>query len=89
MQALGCLTTLIFGIVIAVIIAIINILRTVFSIKKKFSGSSSTKQSSSYGGFGRNTNEQTQNESKNQSNGHHKVFEDGEGDYVDFEELPK
>ena len=35
------------------------------------------------------TNEQTQNESKNQSNGHHKVFEDGEGDYVDFEELPK
>lgn len=91
MQALGCLTTLLFGFVIAVLVAIINILRTVFVIKKKFTGyaSSNQKKASNHGASGNSRDGRGGNGDNKANNGHQKVFEDGEGDYVDFEELPK
>lgn len=91
MQALGCLTTLLFGIVIAVLVAIINILRTVFAIKKRFTGNTSSNQgkTSNRGTSGRSQDEPGGKQTGKKANGRQRVFEDGEGDYVDFEELPK
>lgn len=91
MQALGCLTTLLFGFVIAVLVAIINILRTVFAVKKKFAGraSSNQKKASNHDASGNSRDGRGGNGANKANNGHQKVFEDGEGDYVDFEELPQ
>lgn len=87
MQTLGCLTTFFFAVIIAVLVAVLNIFRALFAIKNRFKRNDSSQRSSSEERRGQ---AQENNAGTKRSNGHRqKIFEDGEGEYVDFEELPK
>ena len=76
----GCLFGLLFAFLAFLLIMVLNIARRVSSCSPK-----NHKQQSSSG----NPHEQTtsQNHSQSSSHGSHKIFDDNEGEYVDYEEI--
>lgn len=87
MKLTGCLLTFLVAFIITIIVAVGNVLRTLFKIKRKFESSQeefSTNQNKAQ-------NQQNSNYKKNSSASSNtnkdKVFGDNEGEYVDYEEI--
>lgn len=85
MHTIGCLLTFIFALVIAVLVLVRQIISRFFGIFRKMD----PRQQQNDNPFGKqNSNSRTQNrEQQKPSEGKQKLFEDNEGEYVDFEEI--
>lgn len=85
MHTIGCLLTFIFALVIVVLVLVRQIISRFFGIFRKMD----PRQQQNDNPFGKqNSNSRTQNrEQQKHSEGKQKLFEDNEGEYVDFEEI--
>ncbi len=88
MTGFGCLFVFLLMVVITIIVAVMNILRALLGF---IPGSKINKQKKAQSGRTTYTQSGTRTESQQQSsntaNKKTKVFEDSEGEYVDFEEI--
>lgn len=80
----GCLFGLLFAFLAFLLIMVLNIARRVRNIMFSFSPKNHKQQSSSGNPHGQTT---SQNHSQSSSHGSHKIFDDNEGEYVDYEEI--
>lgn len=85
MQTIGCLLTFIFALVIAVLVAVRQIITRFFGVFRKMDPRQQQKDNP----FGGQSNSRTQNRKKKQKSpeGKQKLFDDNEGEYIDFEEI--
>lgn len=84
-KTLGCLLTFILSVVLAVIVGAGIVLNRMFGIfrRKNFSNNADNRSQNQ-------TQEETnQYESTPQNDGKHRLFDDAEGEYVDYEEIEK
>lgn len=87
MHTLGCLLTFIITLVIALLVAVRQILSRFFGI---FRGMDPQQQQNdnSFGGQGNRKNTKKKERKQQKNGGKQKIFEDNEGEYIDFEEIP-
>lgn len=80
----GCLFGLLFAFLAFLLIMVLNIARRVRNIMSSFSPKNHKQQSSST-----DSNGQTSSHNRSQSTSQHsrKIFDDNEGEYVDYEEI--
>lgn len=85
MQTIGCLLTFIFALVIAVLVAVRQIITRFFGVFRKMD----PRQQQNDNPFGGQSNSRAQNRKKKQKSpeGKQKLFDDNEGEYIDFEEI--
>lgn len=89
MHAVGCLLFFILGVVLAIGLSLLNILRTLFGIPPKTHWTTWNMGQQGRAGSNSTTGQQRKadpSETKNAAT-KHKIFDDGEGEYVDFEEV--
>lgn len=80
----GCLFGLLFAFLAFLLIMVLNIARRVRNIMSSFSPKNHKQQSSAT-----DSNRQTSSHNRSQSTSQHsrKIFDDNEGEYVDYEEI--
>lgn len=85
MQTIGCLLTFIIALIIAVLVAVRQIITRFFGVFRKMD----PRQQQNDNPFGGKSNSHTQNRKKKQKSpeGKQKLFDDNEGEYIDFEEI--
>lgn len=85
MQTIGCLLTFIIALIIAVLVAVRQIITRFFGVFRKMD----PRQQQNDNPFGGQNNSRTQNRKKKQKSpeGKQKLFDDNEGEYIDFEEI--
>ncbi len=80
----GCLFGFLFTFLLFLLIMAFNIAKRVRNILSSFSAGNHKRQPSSGNARGRTT---TQGHSQTSSRGSRKIFDDNEGEYVDYEEV--
>lgn len=86
MQTIGCLLTFIIALVITVLVAVRQIITRFFGVFRKMD----PRQQQNDNPFGGQSNSsRTQNRKKKQKSpeGKQKLFDDNEGEYIEFEEI--
>lgn len=88
MHTLGCLLTFIIALVIAVLVAVRQIISRFFGIFRKMDPRQQ-QNSNPFGGQGNRRSTQREERQQQKAGGKQKLFDDNEGEYIDFEEIPE
>lgn len=83
MHTIGCLLTFIFALVIAVLVLVRQIISRFFGIFRKMD----PRQQQNDTPFGGQSQKRTQQKKQEHTEGKQKLFDDNEGEYIDFEEI--
>lgn len=86
MKLTGCLLTFLVAFIITIIVAVGNVLRTLFKIKRKFESNQEGFSNQDKSQHQQNSNNKKHSSSSSNTN-KDKLFGDNEGEYVDYEEI--
>jgi hypothetical protein len=88
MHTIGCLLTFIIALFIAVLVAVRQIISRFFGIFRKMDPHQQ-QNDNPFGGQNNSSNTQNREQKQQQqhSGGKQKLFDDNEGEYIDFEEI--
>lgn len=89
MQAIGCLLTFFITLIIAVLIGLLQVANRFFGIFRRMNPNQQNREYDSFGQKGNTNRSSTQkkDKKKNSQSGKQKLFDDNEGEYIDYVEI--